>query len=171
MTTYERLISELGDGLGIALSPDSAGLTEVFVEDRAVLVRADETGERELTIFTVLATAPEEGFSSAALQRALEMNLFGREVVGHHLGLFADSLILSSALPLEDLSAEALADRWRNSRPRRLPIAWWRLCTSQERSRNRFRSTSRPRPKRRTRRCPRRSWPSSPSESERKEKS
>ena len=111
MTTYERLISELGDGLGIALSPDSAGLTEVFVEDRAVLVRADETGERELTIFTVLATAPEEGFSSAALQRALEMNLFGREVVGHHLGLFADSLILSSALPLEDLSAEALADR------------------------------------------------------------
>ena len=111
MTTYERLISELGDGLGIALSPDSAGLTEVFVEDRAVLVRADETGERELTIFTVLATAPEEGFSSAALQRALEMNLFGREVVGHHLGLFADSLILSSALPLEELSAEALADR------------------------------------------------------------
>jgi hypothetical protein len=111
MTTYERLISELGDGLGIALSPDSAGLTEVFVEDRAVLVRADETGERELTIFTVLATAPEDGFSPAALQRALEMNLFGREVVGHHLGLFADSLILSSALPLEDLSAEALADR------------------------------------------------------------
>ena len=110
MTTYERLISELGDGLGIALSPDSAGLTEVFVEDRAVLVRADETGERELTIFTVLVTAPEDGFSPAALQRALEMNLFGREVVGHHLGLFADSLILSSALPLEDLSAEALAD-------------------------------------------------------------
>ena len=49
--------------------------------------------------------------SPATLKRALAMNLFGREVVGHHLGLFADSLVLSASIPLADLSAEDLADR------------------------------------------------------------
>ena len=111
MTTYERLVSELGDGLGIALAPDGAGLTEVFAEDHAVLLRADETGERELTVFATVVTAPEEGFPPDTLKRALAMNLFGREVAGLHLGLFADVLILSTALPLADLAAESLADR------------------------------------------------------------
>ena len=111
MTTYERLVAELGNELGIALAPDSAGLTEVFAEGRAVLVRADETGERELTVFTVLATAPEGGFPPDELRCALEMNLFGRKVVGHHLGIFADSLILSATLTLADLTAETFAER------------------------------------------------------------
>ena len=111
MTTYERIISELGDGLGMALAPDSSGLTELFAENRAVLVRADETGENELTVFTTVATAPEDGFPADTLKRALAMNLFGREVAGHHLGFFADTLILSASLPLADLTAEALGDR------------------------------------------------------------
>ena len=102
MTTYERLVSELGDGLGTALAPDGSGLTEVFAEDRAVLLRADETGEDELTVFATVATASDDGFSPDKLKRALAMNLFGREVAGHHLGLFADTLILS---------AESLAER------------------------------------------------------------
>lgn len=110
MTTYERLVSELGGGLGIDLAPDASGLAEVFTEDRAVLLRADETGERELTAFTVVATAPEDGFAPDTLKRALAMNLFGREVAGRHLGLFANSLVLSAALPLADLSAESLAE-------------------------------------------------------------
>ena len=111
MTTYERLVSELGDGLGVALAPDGSGLTEVFVEDRAVLLRADETGECELTAFSVVATATGDGFPPDTLRRALAMNLFGREVAGLHLGLFADTLILSASLPLADLTAEALAER------------------------------------------------------------
>ena len=111
MTTYERLVSELGDGLGTALAPDGSGLTEVFAEDRAVLLRADETGEDELTVFATVATASDDGFSPDKLKRALAMNLFGREVAGHHLGLFADTLILSAALPIPDLSAESLAER------------------------------------------------------------
>ena len=111
MTTYERLVSELGDGLGTALAPDGSGLTEVFAEDRAVLLRADETGEDELTVFATVATASGDGFSPDTLKRALAMNLFGREVAGHHLGLFADTLILSAALPIPDLSAEGLAER------------------------------------------------------------
>ena len=111
MTTYERLLSELGDGLGFALSPDSAGSAEIFAEDRAILLRADETGERELLAFTTIATAPENGFPNDMLKRALAMNLFGRKVVGHHLGLFADMLVLSVSLPLDGLTAEALGDR------------------------------------------------------------
>lgn len=111
MTTYERLISELGDSLGADLSPDKAGVTMVSAEDRVVLIRADETREQEVTIFTTIAKAPEEGFSSDTLKRALEMNLFGQEVVGHHLGLFVNSLILSASLPLPGLAAESFAER------------------------------------------------------------
>ena len=111
MSTYERLVSELGDGLGFPLAPDSSGSTEIFVEGRALILRADETGERELLVFTAVASAPDNGFSTDVLKRALAMNLFGREVVGHHLGLFADMLLLSSTLPIADLDAEGLADR------------------------------------------------------------
>ena len=111
MTTYERLVSKLGDGLGIALTPDGGGVTQLFAEDRFVLLHADETGECELTVFSVIATAPEDGFPPEKLKRALAMNFFGHEVVGHHLGLFADSLILSASLPIPDLTAEMLAER------------------------------------------------------------
>lgn len=111
MTTYERLVSELGDGLGIKFALDDSGVVEMFVEGHAVLLRADETGECELTAFTVLAVAPEGGFPPETLRRALEMNLFGRDVAGHHLGLFADSLVLSANLPITGLTAEGLADR------------------------------------------------------------
>lgn len=111
MTTYERILSELGDGLGIALSPDPDGIAEVAAEGRSVLLRADETGERELQAFTIVATAPKGGFPDKTLRAALEMNLFGREVAGHHLGLFANSLLLSATLPLVGLGAEELAER------------------------------------------------------------
>ena len=90
MTTFERILSELGEGLGIDLAPGS---------------------ERELLVFSTVATAPEGGFPAETLRAALELDLFGRDVAGHHLGLFAGSLLLSATLPLEGLSAEALADR------------------------------------------------------------
>ena len=68
MTTYERIISELGDGLGIDLAPDGSGVTEVCAEDRIVLLRADETGERELTVFTVAMAFPFLWMISSALK-------------------------------------------------------------------------------------------------------
>lgn len=111
MTTYERLLSELGDGLGIALKSDSDGIADLSVEDRMVTLRADATGERELTAFTAVASAPEGGFPPQTLKRALAMNLFGKDVVGHHLGLFASTLYLSATIPLADLQCEDLADR------------------------------------------------------------
>ncbi len=111
MTTYERLVSELGDGLGIELSPGTAGVVDVFAEGRVVTLRPDETGEGEVTVFTIVATAPEGGFAAGTLARALKMNLFGREVAGHNLGLFGDALVLSAALPIADLPVEGLADR------------------------------------------------------------
>ena len=111
MTTYEKLIAELGERLGIDLSPDSAGFAEIVAEDRVLTMRADETGENEIMAFTAIATAPEEGFSAEMLKRALAANLFGREVVGHHLGIFADSLILSATFPLANLTSEEFAER------------------------------------------------------------
>ena len=111
MTTFERILSELGDGLGIALAPDSDGIAEVSAEGRIVLLRADGTGEREVLVFSVVAAAPEGGFPASTLRTALEMDLFGRDVAGHHLGLFAGSLLLSATLPLDGLDAETLAER------------------------------------------------------------
>ena len=111
MTTFERILSELGEGLGIDLAPGSDGVAEISAEGRIVLLRADETGERELLVFSTVATAPEGGFPAGTLRAALELDIFGRDVAGHHLGLFAGSLLLSATLPLEGLSAETLADR------------------------------------------------------------
>ena len=111
MTTYERLLAELGEGLDIDLSPDSAGFAEIAAEDHILTIRADETGEKEILAFTTVATAPEEGFPMDTLKRALAANLFGCDVVGHHLGLFSDSLVLSATIPIPDLTAEDFAER------------------------------------------------------------
>ena len=111
MSTFERILSELGEGLGIDLAPGSDGVAEVAAEGRIVLLKADETGEREVLVFASVATAPAGGFPAETLRTALEMDLFGRDVAGHHLGLFAGSLLLSATLPLEGLSAEGLAER------------------------------------------------------------
>lgn len=111
MSTYERLISELAEGLGIDVAPDSDGIAELAAEGHIVLLRPDATGEREILAFATVASAPEGGFPVEILRRALEMNLFGRDVVGHHLGYFAGSLLLSANLPIEGLTAEDLADR------------------------------------------------------------
>ncbi len=74
MTTYERLISELSGDIGVDLAPDRAGVTMLSAEDRVVLIRADETNEQELTIFTTVAKAPEGGFPCDTLARALELS-------------------------------------------------------------------------------------------------
>lgn len=111
MSTYERLISELAEGLGIDVAPDSDGIAELSAEGHIVLLRPDATGEREILAFATVASAPEGGFPAETLRRALEMNLFGRDVVGHHLGYFAGSLLLSANLSIEGLTAEDLADR------------------------------------------------------------
>ena len=125
MSTFERILTELGEGLGIDLAPGSDGVAEVAAEGRIVLLKADETGEREVLVFATVATAPAGGFPAGTLRTALEMDLFGRllgpsvialdlfgrDVAGHHLGLFAGSLLLSATLPLDGLSAEGLAER------------------------------------------------------------
>ena len=70
MTTFERILSELGEGLGIDLAPGSDGVAEISAEGRIVLLRADETGERELLVFSTVATAPEGGFPAETLRAA-----------------------------------------------------------------------------------------------------
>jgi len=69
MTTHERLISELSGDIGVDLAPDRAGVTMLSAEDRVVLIRADETNEQELTIFTTVAKVPEGGFPCDTLAR------------------------------------------------------------------------------------------------------
>ena len=113
MTTFETLVAELGRTLEIDLGPDSDGIAQIAAEDRVVLLRPEGNGERA-TLFTALAPLPDAEGAAAArqrlLERALSLDLFGRDTLGGHVGLFVDTLLLSRDLPLADLSAEDLAD-------------------------------------------------------------
>ena len=113
MTTFETLVAELGRTLDIDLGPDSDGIAQIAVEERVVLLRPEGNGERA-TLFTALASLPDAEAGAAArqklLERALSLDLFGRDTLGGHVGLFVDTLLLSRDLPLAGLSAEDLAD-------------------------------------------------------------
>ena len=63
-------------------------------------------------MFTPVAGAPDDGRLPAEVKdKALSMDLFGRETLGGHLGLFGEAILLS-APPVEatGLAAEAFAE-------------------------------------------------------------
>lgn len=103
MTTYETLLKEIGTGLGTEPNPGSDGIAELLCEGRVVLFRPFMDGEG-VTFFSVVGEAGD-----GDLEAALSMNLFGRDTLGGHLGLFGKTLIFSQnilpgALKLATLS-------------------------------------------------------------------
>ena len=113
MTTFETILADLGSALGTDLSPDSDGIAQIAAEDRIVLLRPEDNGE-SATFFSSIATLPDDKDGAPArrlLENALSLNLFGRDTLGGHLGLFVDTIFLSRNIPLAGLSAEDLGDR------------------------------------------------------------
>ena len=109
MTTCEKLVSELGAGLGLELKPGSDGTTEIAVEGRLALIKPDADGESVL-LYTIVAMA-DGSPDPETMKTALALNLFGLQTVGGHLGIYLDAYIYSRTEPLADLTAEDLADR------------------------------------------------------------
>ena len=113
MTTFETILAALGSALGTDLSPASDGIAQIVAENRIVLLRPEDNGE-SATLFSSLATLPDDMDGAPArrvLENALSLNLFGRDTLGGHLGLFVDTIFLSRNIPLDGLSAEDLGDR------------------------------------------------------------
>lgn len=109
MTTCEKLVSELGEELGLELKPDPDGITEIAVEGRLAFIKPDAVGE-SATLYTVVAMA-DGSPDPETMKSALSINLFGRQTLGGHVGIYLDAYIYSRIEPVADLSVEALADR------------------------------------------------------------
>lgn len=109
MTTCEKLLSELGEELGLELKPGPDGITEIAVEGRLALIKPDAAGE-SATFYTVVAMA-DGAPDPETMKSALSINLFGRQTQGGHVGIYLDAYIYSRVEPVAGLSAEALADR------------------------------------------------------------
>ena len=108
MTQYEAIVGDVAKASGarIAIAPDR--ISEISVGGTIVLVKPVDAAETAVTLFAVLV---DDGVGEAAMRKALEMSLFGRETAGGSIGLFVDSLIYSVDLPLDGLAAEAFAER------------------------------------------------------------
>ena len=109
MTTCERIVSELGEELGLELKPGTDGTTEIAVEGRLTLIKPDAVGE-SVTLYTIVAMA-DGSPDPETMKSALSINLFGLQTLGGHLGIYLDAYIYSRIEPVADLSAEAFADR------------------------------------------------------------
>lgn len=109
MEKEELLIKELSEltGAEMELSPDKT--CDLTVEDRIVVLRYRPEDDDWL-YFGIIAE-PDGGPSKEMLAKALELNLFGAETLGLHLGLFGDALILSGAAAMDGLTAEAFAEK------------------------------------------------------------
>ncbi len=105
MNRFELILQELGELSDVEMKPASDGIAEVVVRERAVLMRMVDETDSAIMLFTTVADEADDAMKA----RALELSLFGKGVVGRHLGLFADALILSGNLVVDGLTAEAFA--------------------------------------------------------------
>lgn len=109
MKKDELLIKELSDLIGVELEYSVGKTCDLVAEERVVVLRYCEKDESWLYFGVVFE--PEGELSRDILVKALELNLFGGETLGFHLGLFGNALVLSGSVAMEGLTAESFADR------------------------------------------------------------
>ena len=113
MTPYETAVAALSEALEMKLEIASDRLCDIDVDGRLVILRPMGEAEASVTMFTLVAGAPDDGKLPAGVKdKALSMDLFGKETLGGHLGLFGESILLSAPpVEAEGLTAEAFAER------------------------------------------------------------
>ena len=109
MEKAKLLIQELAQLAGTELEFQENAICELAVEGRLLLLRYRP--EDDDWLYFGFVTDGEEELSAEQLKKALSLNLFGAETYGLHLGLFAQSLILSGTVPMDGLNAEGLAEK------------------------------------------------------------
>ena len=104
-----HLIRELAGLTGVDLAYSDDRMCDIAVDGRIVVLRYRP--EDDDWLYFGVVSDPDDGPSRGVLAKALELNLFGAETLGMHLGLFGNALVLSGSVPMEGLTAESLAER------------------------------------------------------------
>lgn len=109
MEKDELLIKELSELIGVELVYSGDRMCDIAVDGRIVVLRYRP--EDDDWLYFGVVSESEGDQPREVLLKALELNLFGSETLGMHLGLFGNALVLSGTLPMEGLTAENFAER------------------------------------------------------------
>ena len=109
MEKDELLVRELSELIGVELAYSDDKTCDLAVDGRIVVLRYRP--EDDDWLYFGVVSEPEDDQTRGVLVKALELNLFGSETLGMHLGLFGNALVLSGTLPMEGLTAEDFAER------------------------------------------------------------
>ena len=105
----ELLIRELSGLTGVELEYSDDRICDLVVDGRIVVLRY-RPDDGDWLYFGVVSESDDE-LPKDILAKALELNLFGTETSGFHLGLFGNALVLSGSASMDGLTAEDFADR------------------------------------------------------------
>ena len=112
ITAYEEAIKRLSAATGaeIDIGPDRIAMVEV--EGDMIMLRPAGEDESGLTAFSILAEGGDDiPLPRSVLELALDMNLFGVNTGGGHIGFINGGLVFSLSRPLEGTTAEAVAEQ------------------------------------------------------------
>ena len=109
MEKDELLVGELSELIGVELSYSDDRTCDLAVDGRIVVLRY-RPDDDDWLYFGVVSES-EDDQPRGLLAKALELNLFGSETLGMHLGLFGNALVLSGSVPMDGLTAENFAER------------------------------------------------------------
>ena len=109
MEKDELLIRELSDLTGVEMEYSGDRMCDLAVDGRIVVLRYRP--EEDDWLYFGVVSEPEDEQPREVLAKALELNLFGSETKGLHLGLFGNALVLSGSVPMEGLTVEGFAER------------------------------------------------------------
>lgn len=109
MEKDELLVRELSELIGVELSYSGDKMCDIAVDGRIVVLRFRP--ENDDWLYFGVVSESEGDQPRETLAKALELNLFGSETLGMHLGLFGNALVLSGSVPMEGLTAENFAER------------------------------------------------------------
>ena len=111
MIPFESLITQFAQNTGLPLEVAADNSCTLETEGITITLQYRQDHD-DIAIFSPVAMPDDAtGFSTATLKRALELSYNGVGTHGGFLGLFDDSLILTSFLHLNGLDADTLAVR------------------------------------------------------------
>ena len=95
MEKDELLVRELSELIGVELAYSDDKTCDLAVDGRIVVLRYRP--EDDDWLYFGVVSEPEDDQPRETLTKALELNLFGSETLGMHLGLFGNALVLSGS--------------------------------------------------------------------------
>lgn len=109
MTPFKSLVSQLAAATDLPLETDARD--SCSLETSSLVVTLQYRRERDALVLFAPVTEPDDELVPETLCAALSPACHGEGTHGNFLGLFDGTLLLSAALPLDGLDANALAAR------------------------------------------------------------